>query len=956
MLAWIFSEAVSAQSTQTIFYTTREGLASNSVYRTVIDHRGFLWIATENGLARFDGKRFEVYTTAQGLTDNEIIDLFIDSSQTIWAIPFRRSPCYYNPRQDRFENAETDLELSKIDLANTHKIHILQFGGVAFSNNLRQLFVYRNGKTTAYDNFFPLRAGTVQKAVEYEPGKIIFFCDDSIRYFHKRTRISSIPFNRRALGAEYLNNKVYLAETRRVTVYAVGKKGNISRILEKEFPFEVRMFCNTGKNFAIASVNGNTYLVDTATLEIKENILNKLQVRNVLEDNAGNNWLATMENGLVKIQQKRISSFNGIPELLQNFNALIKRDDIIAGNNNGEIYIYDGLYGLRKIDLTEGKDVDAWVRKIIQTPKGIYIATQRASFLFDLSLNRILRSLDGPGNRSSKNALLLNDSMLCLGNHAMATRYNFYTGAVTDSVTKRVISLAVDEHDRIYIGSNDGLYRWDPDSLYSFGKIHRSFNYRVNTMTRSPDSIIWVGLGADALLALKNGKMIANIPLGGIVPGNLCKSLYCKKPGELWLGTNKGLNKIDYKFENGWLRYNNTYFGTADGLIGEQVNDITVYKDTVYVATSAGISFMPASLSLPVSDIATFVTRISINGVRRSVEDSYTLSYNENDITIEFSGVDLTGFIPLFEYSLNGGDWQQTEKIELKRLAPGSYDIRIRAIKRNGMPSKSEAALSIYVKTPFWQSGWFRTALGVTGFLTIGYVVQRRVRQKQRKQQIALEKLLTEKKFAELEMQALKAQINPHFVFNCLNSIKAFIYEKDYAQADKYLDKFSELLRSTMDNAEASIIPLQDELKYLDTYLQLEKLRFGNKFDYTCTISEDIDRRNTFVPAMLLQPYVENAIRHGVRHLQTRKGQINISTGKTGDSLICEIEDNGVGRQAAEKLKGQKHIEYQSRGMQLSRRRAELFDIHNEIIDKTDEHGRGAGTRIVLKIPLKLKP
>ena len=160
-------------------------------------------------------------------------------------------------------------------------------------------------------------------------------------------------------------------------------------------------------------------------------------------------------------------------------------------------------------------------------------------------------------------------------------------------------------------------------------------------------------------------------------------------------------------------------------------------------------------------------------------------------------------------------------------------------------------------------------------FLISLFILETRNRQKRK---AAVEKVITEKKLTELEMQALKAQINPHFVFNCLNSIKGFIFEKDFKQADKYLDKFSDLMRSTIDNSDASIISLQSEMNYLDNYLQLEKLRFEEKFDYRIEVDTDIDNEKIFVPAMLLQPYVENAIRHGMRVLEHKKGHINITT------------------------------------------------------------------------------
>ncbi|MGH2552135.1 MAG: ligand-binding sensor domain-containing protein, partial [Chitinophagaceae bacterium] len=792
-------QIIHAQTTQTISYTIKEGLSSNSVYRTAVDRRGFLWIATENGLDRFDGRKFETYTTAKGLTDNEIIDLVIDSSGTIWAIPFRRSPCYYNPKKDRFENEQTDPELKKIDLANTHKVHVLRYGGIAFTNNLRHLFIYKNGQTQVYKNFMPMKTGVIQKIAEYKPGQFIFFCEDTIRYFSQGKIIRNVLFDKKLITAETLNKKIYLVQEKKVITTGLDDDGKFSVISEKEYPFEIRIFCNTGKGFAITSVSGNTYLVDSATLDIKENVYTNVQVRFVLEDKEGNTWLSTMENGLIKIQQKRISSYTAVPDMIQNFNALIKTNHIIAGTNNGEIYIYDGLYNTRRIPLTDDRNIDAWVRKIVKTPKGIYVSTQTGSFLFDSGGNAIIKKFTGINNRSSKTAVLLNDSMLGMGTHSQAWKYNLNTDRFVDSVSKRIISLAANKSGKVYIGSNDGLYRWDKDSLFNFSSLHQTFSYRVNTMTFSPDDILWVGLGSDSLLVVKDDQLIAALPLGGSIPGNICKSLFCNKPGEIWLGTNKGLNKIRYTVTGNTFSYTNTYFGAVSGLISDQVNDITINNDTVYVATSGGISYLPVNLSLPVAEIETFVTRISINGEEEELKDNYSLPYRKNDITIEFSGVDLTGFVPQFEYNINGSEWKQTDKIELKKLSPGSYTIKIRALKRDGTASSHQAMVLIKIKTPFWKSPVFWTIFVFLSFGAIIYFIQKRNRQKQK---AAVAKVVTEKKMAELEMQALKAQINPHFVFNCLNSIKGFIYDKNYEQADKYLDKFSDLLRSTMDNAD----------------------------------------------------------------------------------------------------------------------------------------------------------
>ena len=944
-----------AQTTQTISYTTKDGLPSNSVYRTVLDKYGYLWIATENGLAKFDGRTFKIYTTAQGLPDNEITDLFIDSNQTVWIMPFRKTIAYYNATKDRFENEETDPELLKIEQGNVTTGCVLEYGGVAFCNSNRNFFIYKNRKVIAYKGLINIaRADRIERLIEYKPGNYILVCADSLRYFSNGVITKSVFFGEPGFYSEYFQHTLFTILDNQMSKYRILFNGDVQLVSKKIFPFPIRIFCKAGKDLVITSFNGTTYPVDTATLEIKDPLLYKIPVRYVLEDKNGSSWISTTDRGLIKIQQKRISSYTAKSEMSQVFNAIVVAGKIIAGDIYGEVLVYDGIYDLKRVSPNKEKNVDGTVRKILEIKNGYYVACQTGSFIFDKKTLQIKKQFLGAGNYSTKAAVILNDSVLVLGNHARVFKYNTRSGLMTDSVIKRVTALGISKNKKIYVGSNEGLYRWDADSLFYFGKEYKAFSYRVSTITGTPDGLVWVGLGSDSLLVLKDDKVIKSIPLGDIIPGNVCKSLYSRAAGEIWLGTNKGLNKIQYQNTEKNFSYTNTFFSTADGLIGQQVNDIALYNDTLYVATDGGISYLPVNLNLPVTDIATFITRVSINRKDTTVLESYSLPYDNNDIVIEFSGVDLTGYYPLFEYSIDNGAWIRKDKNSIDlRLSPGKYSINIRAIKRDGKPSSQSVTLSIEIKTPFWKNPVFWTLIFILSFIASIIFLQSRNRQKQK---AAVEKVVTEKKLAELEMQALKAQINPHFVFNCLNSIKGFIFDKDFKQADRYLDKFSELLRSTLDNSSSSIISLQDEINYLDNYLQLEKLRFDDKFDYFISVENEIDSKTIFVPAMLLQPYVENAIRHGIRHLENRKGKIKINIYKKGELLNCELEDNGVGREKASALRNEMHTEYQSRGMQLSKRRAELYGIELEIIDKKAEDGNATGTMIILKIPLSLKP
>ncbi|HEV7781963.1 MAG TPA: histidine kinase [Chitinophagaceae bacterium] len=955
--ACCFVQLLHSQTTQIIRYTTKEGLPSNSIYRTIIDRRGFLWIAGETGITRYDGRVFKNYTTVHGLPDNEVTELMVDSSGTLWVLPFRKKPAYYNDKKDRFENNDTDPELDKIDMGNVSTANILQHGGIAFCNNNRMLFIYKDHKTTSFNTIIKDKIKTrADRVIDYQPDRYLVVCSDSLRYIENGKPARAVVFGYYYSWSEYFNNTLYISQPNGITKFNFNTNGEIVATAKQQYPFQIKVLCRSGKDLAVTSVSGNTYIVDAGTLALKENIFNQFIVRNVLEDHNGNYWLSTKDEGLIKIQQKRISSYTENKDLVKSFNAVLKTNRIIAGNNKGELYVYDGLYNASKLILnTPENSSDTWVRNILELPQGIYVATQTGSFLLDKQNFSIKKSFLDAANKSTKAAYKLNDSILLLGGHSQLFVYNSNTEKYTDSVIKRVTALGSDDKQQIYIGSVDGLYRRDKDSLYYFGSKYRSLTYRVVSIVNSRDGLVWIGRSSDSLLVLKDDKLIAGIPLGTIIPGTVCKTMYSNQPGEVWIGTDKGLNRLNYRFVDGKFTYNNMYFGVADGLIGEQVNDIMIRNDTAYVATTGGISYLPVSLQLPLSDIATFITRVAVNNIDTAILSSYTLPYSKNNIRIEFSAVDLTGFNPFFEYSINNRDWIRAENnlLSLQNQPPDNYTIRIRSIKRDGTPSSQYAEIHFRIRTPFWKSQWFWALLVVTGFAVTIWLIQRRNRLRQEKE---IEKITTEKKLTELEMQALKAQINPHFVFNCLNSIKGFIYDKNYAQADIYLDKFSDLMRSTIDNSDASLISLAEEIRYLDNYLQLEKLRFNEKFDYTIIADPQIDKENVFVPAMLLQPYVENAIRHGIRSLENRKGQISITASLENEMLVCMIDDNGIGREHAARLKSKNHIEYQGRGMSISRRRAVLYHISQEIIDKKDTAGEAAGTSIILKIPLELKP
>jgi len=206
--------------------------------------------------------------------------------------------------------------------------------------------------------------------------------------------------------------------------------------------------------------------------------------------------------------------------------------------------------------------------------------------------------------------------------------------------------------------------------------------------------------------------------------------------------------------------------------------------------------------------------------------------------------------------------------------------------------------------------------------------------------------------------------MNPHFIFNSLNSIQQYVIDHDFRGVNRFLTGFSRLIRLTLEMSSRARVSLEEEINYISTYLELEKSRFEDKFDYSVETGPGVDPLVFQIPPMILQPYVENSIRHGVRNREDNEGKITIRFVKQDQYLVCVIEDNGVGRPAAEKLKSPVAIEYQSRGMALTASRVEMINQANtaailiHIEDVQTNEGLAAGTKVIIRFPLQeiIKP
>jgi ligand-binding sensor domain-containing protein/cbb3-type cytochrome oxidase subunit 3 len=936
---------VYAQQPAYTYYSIRDGLASNDTYNCVEDKKGFLWIATENGVSRFDGKNFKNYTTAQGLPDNDVLVIEMDSAGAIWVLPFQRTPAYYDEKTDKFINSKTDKALGEIKFGNVNNSSVLQNGGVAFWNNAGA-FVYKNKEVLKLPQ--QRRIGYNNAVISFGNENYVTVSSDSLRLYKKDVLINKTLFNKLSIYTACKDNSFYYADSMKLCKIIILPDGSIGKKLEVKLPFEIKGMNFTGKQLAITSNSSNIYLADTATLEFSaQGFSFNALIRYIYNDKVGNTWICTKENGLIRYQQKGILTISD-EAFQRNFNAISYwKNQLVVGTNNGEILLYKGPYDFKKIALYQEKKYSAWVKKISHTNRGLYISTEGAIFFVDNNLKK--KDLFGTTkNFASKGFIVKNDTSIITGNSGAVRKINLNTLKYNDTINIRVTTLENGNKENIYVGSNTGLYKWEDYKKFIFlGEKSPTLTNRIRSLAyNAKDNILWTGLATDTLVALQNDNIIATIQLGAKLPGNECRALYSQQNGKVWVGTNSALARIMYTYENNVFQYTTTVFTTADGITGKQINDITEHNDTIYVATNAGVSIVPSKMKFDVPNIPVYITGISINNVDTALLKEFNLSHWQNNIAIRFNASDLGSTTDrIFEYRRNKEPWHvvNNDNISLQQLAPGSYTIQVRTLNRDGNPSNNIAEVKFEISTAFWKSFWFWALITLVLVALFFYAIQRRNKQKREE---AVQKLLTEKKLSELELRALKAQINPHFVFNCLNSIKFLNHQKRFVETDTYLDKFSYLLRKTLDFSGLQKIPLAEELAYSKNYLELEKLRLGNKLNYNIITDANIIAEKTVVPPMLLQPYLENAIKHGIRHLPGEEGMVTIETKLENEHIICIIKDNGIGIENASAINKKINPTHISHGTNLQQRRADLYDVSIETISGKN----GIGTTVILTL------
>ena len=520
----------------------------------------------------------------------------------------------------------------------------------------------------------------------------------------------------------------------------------------------------------------------------------------------------------------------------------------------------------------------------------------------------------------------------------------------------RISSITEDDHGRLWMVSmlGGGILCYDKkvDRWTSYPPGLRNHNFLVNkgivSLLPGADGYLWLStVFGDGLVRYDyhNDSIIQYTREQGLLT-DYVQAIYADQADNLWLTSEYGITQFSktagHSVSN--ILYESKQFTTDyyEAAFDTENHQLVFGTHDRYIFISTRKDSTHTSLPTPLLD------KIEVNNkVIFTDLDHPTLhfDYTQKNIAIDFTAVHFINADKLrFAYQLVGADdvWKYTSQnrtAQYAALFPGHYVFKLKVADESGNWGPEHEMLSFTIVPPFWKTAWF--ILCVTGFavLITTWIVRKRIRT------IRYEAGLKQQ-IAETEMMALRAQMNPHFIFNCINSIDSLIQDNDKYQATVYLNKFAKLIRSILDSSKQNTVTLANDMETLKLYIEMEQFRNDNKFKADITADPGLLQEDCKVPPLIIQPYVENAILHGLKNRTDNEGRLSISLKRLNGHIQYIIEDNGVGRMHVHNGHSANKVSY---GMQMSSDRIKLFNQEEmasvKITDLVDK-GVSNGTRV----------
>lgn len=913
-------------------FSTKEGLAGDNIYSIMQDHEGFIWIATATGLSRFDGTTFRNYTVEDGLPCNDIITLWTDRRNRIWILPFKNEICYYY--QGRIYNKQNTPLLKKLPaLAEEKSIAEDSAGRIMIIS--RQQFVIINTDNTIEVYSEPYSGPPLFAPVG---GYVV-----APRHILPPSLLARGPYTHYAFTDKRQRGRNKFACLSR-QIFVLDPNDKIL-FHQDNFWDKINTANPHSDSTLIMNTPDGTRIYNVYTRQTLH-LLKGFPVNCTFIDRESGIWLGTRGMGLFYLPPSRNFSLSGqTPERpLQAYNFYGNKEHLIVGNSHSEFrfidkasyalgsYIQPGevtanmLYPL-KGNLLKCSEKGIW-KKMKLADSGIYTVKTL--------------SLDGDSL-----VLAMIAGAFKAAQHGTGER-KFWEGRAT-------CAYSVDNFN--YVGTLDGFFVFRNDGLlYSRQNSTPLIPGVIAGMAHSyKNNLIWVTTSDNGLFCLQNNKVIRHITTANGLSSNICTCIFTDG-AKVFVGTGNGLNVINPEDQ-----YSINCYYTIDGLCSDNINCVYVEGRKAWVGTPKGISILDLSATPGATACRLFLTGISASG--RALPYNTTevhLPPQATNIEIRYSGISFRSIGKIkYTYRIRNLNehWQTTNETYLKFpiLPAGKYDLEIFATNRYGVKS-STITIHITIDQYWWQHLWLQIAvflflLGLILLIAIRIVKRIRARE--------AEKAALKEKISDLEQMALQAQMNPHFIFNSLNSFYQYVINRDLKGASKFMNDFSTLIRLLFEIMAQKELSLDKEIRFLTTYLELEKIKLNHLFTYTINIEPGLPVEEIRIPTFIIQPFVENSIRHGIQNRKDRSGEIMISIFVHSGAVTIGISDNGVGRARTARIKDEGMVIHNSRGTSLTLERVALFNkMHDthitiNISDKYTDEGAAAGTVVTISIPIK---
>lgn len=941
-------------------YSVEDGLPSAEIYAQLEDKSGYMWFATSKGVARFDGHEFKTYTVNDGLPSNSVIKLFQDYEGKVWFSHYSGHLSYYqNEKITAHPKNDTIIKLSKnyfidyIHLDTLNRLWLMpSMGGIyrIDSNSVNNLYDSIVKRNNADFIFKDIGNGFIWTTVFNDKSNAInnefeIFAQHDSYYFN-------LPENLKSMRRNFLKTTMEQYFFSYANLLIEIDHGKIVQRTLFENDISNIFYDYKGNLWVSVMYEGIYYFEDADFRKAPVQFLAGKSPAMVLQDREGNYWFPTTEDGVYFLPSLQFNSYSQFG--FSNYNILA----IEAYNNHLFFSTYDKQ--LFKCELES---------KQIKYIENLQIPGKRHSAILDIlkpseqntwyvsdylmiEHDGVLKQYDKlhRSYQLSKGA----DSTVLVTLQGGYCRYRKHEKIFEsyNNYPALTISIYEDDKNTIWLGTIDGLYAYKDGAFEYWGRLNSLLKSRIDDIKEYKQFKCFATRG-NGLILLNNDNVYQITENKGLT-SNFINKIHVDGDSVLWLATNKGLSKlvitdtVDFK-------YKIDKYSRSDGLFSEEIKDITRNDDCIWLGTSRGlISFKPKQLEKYQKAPKLLIDSIKINDSKAKFLNQYYLKHNENNITIYFKSIYFKSPQSVrYKYQLTGFDnkWLITSDrfVRFPNLQPGSYTFSIVSAGENQVWNTEPIIINFYIEKHFTQTILFSILLYLffaALLALIGYYIFKNLKNK----------IDTERRLLFAEQKALRSQMNPHFMFNSLNSIRSYILVNDSEKADEYLTSFAILMRRVLENSKHNFISLQQEIDTLKLYLQLERMRFDESFTFDIKLSRNLNVSEIKIPPMLIQPYLENAIWHGLVP-KKQNGELLLLFKKIESVLLVVVEDNGIGRRRSAQIK-RRRKNHKSTGQANVDERIYLLNkqlgsnIILKIIDLYDNNDKAKGTRVEIKIPI----